>query len=92
LVCLGRFERTAACTFSCDGCKSRNWDDQSIEVHLHPINKKNRVQTSLFQQVGKYTQVGNGPITTYNGVLQFDEPGQWQVEILGEKTIINVKR
>jgi hypothetical protein len=67
-------------------------DDQTIEVRMYSINKKNQVHTSLFQQVGKYSQVGIGPITTYSGLLQFDEPGQWQVEILGEKTIINVKR
>jgi hypothetical protein len=50
------------------------------------------VHTSVFQQAGKYHKVDDGPITMYTGVLQFDEPGKWQVEILGEKTIINVKQ
>jgi hypothetical protein len=67
-------------------------DAQIIEVSLHSIKDKNRMHTSVFQQASKYNQVGVGPITMYTGVLQFDVPGQWEVELLGEKTIINVKQ
>jgi hypothetical protein len=67
-------------------------DAQTIEVSLFPIKDKNSVHNSVFQHAGKYNKVDDGRITMYTGVLQFDEPGKWQVEILGEKTIINVKQ
>jgi hypothetical protein len=64
--------------------------DETIEVRVYPVNDRDNVRNLTFNRSAEFIQAMK-PITQYWGTLRFDSPGEWQVEVLGEKTIIKVR-
>jgi len=63
----------------------------TVDVFVSPYGSRGRetVKTT-FEKTGEYIQAMD-PITHYSGRLVFDSPGKWQIEALGEKTIVEVR-
>jgi len=63
---------------------------ETVDVFASPADSRNRqtVKTT-FAKAGEYLQAME-PITTYTGKLSFGEPGKWRIEVLGEKTDVDV--
>ncbi|QJD82145.1 hypothetical protein [Cohnella herbarum] len=64
----------------------------SVKVRAFPFNNEDEVRSFTFHSGGEFIQANDLiPITQFSGNLEFDTPGKWQIEVNGEKTIVNVR-
>jgi hypothetical protein len=59
-----------------------------LELKITSMNDKSNVHVVTFSRGGEFIQAK--PITQYTGTLQFEGPGPWKVEVLGETTDVNL--
>jgi len=62
----------------------------TIDVIVQFKDAPGQASRFTFRKTGEFIQAMN-PITDYSGTLSFEKPGRWQIEAMGEKTIIEVK-
>ena len=63
----------------------------TVDVIVQPVGRSGEARRIHFVKMEEYVQSeGLVPVTEYSGSLIFDAPGKWRIEVLGEKTVIEV--
>ncbi|TVY01967.1 hypothetical protein [Cohnella terricola] len=64
----------------------------TLDVIAQLKDSSGQASRSTFRKTGDFIQSSTlEPVTEYSGTLRFDRPGRWQIELMGEKTSIEVK-
>lgn len=63
---------------------------ETLDVIVQPADVSGQARKLTFLRAQEYIQ-GMEPVTHYSGSLEFDAPGKWRIEVLGEKTTVEVR-
>ncbi len=64
----------------------------TLDVIVQPVGRTGEARRLHFVKTEEYVQSdGLVPVTEYSGSLIFDAPGEWRIEVLGEKTVVEVR-
>ncbi len=63
---------------------------ETLDVIVQPVDVSGEARKLTFLKGQEYVQAME-PITHYSGNLEFDAPGKWRIEVLGEKTEVEVR-
>ncbi|WP_372632963.1 hypothetical protein [Cohnella sp.] len=63
---------------------------ETLDVIVQPADVSGQARKLTFLIEQEYVQAME-PVTHYSGSLEFDVPGKWRIEVLGEKTTVEVR-
>ncbi|MFB9278620.1 hypothetical protein [Cohnella cellulosilytica] len=63
---------------------------ETLDVIVQPTDVSGEARKLTFVREQEFVQAMK-PVTHYSGKLEFDAPGKWRIEVLGEKTEVKVR-